>query len=132
MRIAIYFLLASVLAVGTTGIAENSSYQYGQVIEDLRGVGGGVTVTWKTSTEEYSGNYVDAGNLLNLFVNTRLENLGKAYGELLKNLDVEHNPNIKSNKLRFLDYLGSSGWEIVWVRELEAKTIYEFKRPIVE
>ncbi len=113
--------------------AETYSYQHSQVVENLRGLLGSAVVTWTTSTEEYTGSYNHPDNILSLlFSNIRLENLDKAYGKLLEELGIEYDPNIKSNKIRFLDHLGSLGWKLLWIEELEGKTIYRFEKSILE
>ena len=127
MRVLVYFLLAILFT------ANAESYQHSQVVENLRGPLGSAVVTWTTSTEEYTGSYQYPDSVFSLlFSNIRLENLDKAYGKLLEELDIEYDPNIKSNKIRFLDHLGSLGWKLLWIRELEGKTIYQFERPVSE
>ena len=102
-------------------------------MENLRGPLGSAVVTWTTSTEEYTGSYQHPDSILDLlFSNVRLESLDKAYGNLLEELGIEYDPNIKSNKIRFLDHLGSLGWKLLWIQELEGKTIYRFERPVLE
>ena len=128
LRIATFFLL---VIWGTTN-AQEYTYQYGQVLEDLRGGLGSVNVTWKFSDKEFSVNVLDSGELLNTFKNTRIENLNNAYGKLLIELGLEDNPNIKSNKIEFLDYIGSLGWEFIYIQELSGRTLYYFKRAIRE
>ncbi len=128
MRIIIYFLLA----VWGTVIAQGNVYEYSQLWEDFKGPAGIVSTMWRTASEEYKATYTSAESMLRIFERTRLINLDKAYGELLKELGEEPDPNAKSHKLEFFNYLGSLGWEVVWVHDVDGRVIYEFKRAIAE
>ena len=128
MRIATFLLL---VIWGTT-TAQEYTYQYGQILEDFRGGLGTVTVTWKFSDKEFSATITSATELLSPFTNVRVENLNAAYGKLLIEIGSEDNPNIKSNKIEFLDYIGSLGWEFIYIQEFSSRTLYYFKKAIRE
>ncbi len=128
LRIIIFLLL---ILWGTT-IAQEYTYQYGQILEDFRGGLGTVTVTWKFADKEFSASTTSATELLSPFTNVRVENLNAAYGKLLIEIGFEDNPNIKSNKIEFLDYIGSLGWEFIYIQEFSSRTLYYFKRVIIK
>ena len=63
---------------------------------------------------------------------TRRKNLNLAYGGLLKEVGVVDNLNIPSNKVEFINYLGSIGWEFIFIEagSSKTKTSYYFKKAI--
>ena len=132
MKTVIYLLLVTL----TIAIAQESIYEYGQLLEDSGGELGMVSITWKPNGKEYVS-YIRTSLSLGDFLNiaaTRRKNLNLAYGGLLKEVGVVDNLNIPSNKVEFLNYLGSIGWEFIFIEEgsSKTKTSYYFKKAIKE
>ena len=119
-----------------TAIAQESIYEYGQLLEDAGGELGMVSVTWKPNGKEYVS-YIQTSLSLGDFLNitdTRRKNLNLAYGGLLKEVGVADDPNILSNKVELLNHLGSMGWEFIFIREEGSKkrVSYYFKKALKE
>ena len=114
------------------GIAQEVTYEYGQLTEDLRGGLGKTSLIWKPNDKEFVSHVQTDLKFLDIFNLTRFENIGLAYGGLLKEVGVGDDPNIANNKVEFLNYLGSQGWEFIFIQERASQTFYYFKRPINE
>ena len=128
LKIAIFTLLV----MWGMGIAQGLTYEYGQLTEDLRGGLGKTSLKWKPNDNEFVSHVqtpVKFGDIFNL---TRFENLDLAYGGLLKEVGVGDDPDIANNKVEFLNYLGSLGWELIFFQERQGQTFYYFKKPIIE
>ncbi len=125
MKIAIYLLLV----VWSVGVAQTYTYEYAQLTEDSRSELEKGVIIWETTNEKLSSNFDDPIRLLTPFGSPKNANINKAYGELLKKMGTEDDPDVTNNRLEFLDYLGSLGWELMFFQQLSEQAItYQFKK----
>ena len=125
MKIAICFLLV----IWGIGLAQKYTYEYGQLTEDARNELERGIIIWETTTGKVTSTFDDPIKLLTPFGSPKNANINKAYGELLKKMGAEDDPDVANNRLEFLDYLGSLGWELMFFQQLsEQATTYQFKK----
>ncbi len=101
-------------------------------MEDFGGGLGKTSLIWKPNNEEFVSHIQADLRFVDIFNLSRFDNIDLAYGGLLKEVGVGNDPNIANNKVEFLNYLGSLGWEFIFIQERQGQTFYYFKRPIIE
>ncbi len=112
----------------------STSPEPAQLIEDFSGGLGSISIVWKADNKAFSSSSQIPLEFLENTNSNRLKNMNMAYGELLKELGVENDPNLVNNKVEFLNYLSSSGWKLVPSEKISNRdvTLYQFEKVIIK